>query len=114
MATQEFTSPERDGISLSRFKSMPLINRIWILSIIFCMTTVHFARAGKLLLVAGSGTGGDGSPADQAKLQSPFGVDFDKAGNLFFVEYTGQRVGKVDSNGILTTIAGTGMKGAGG
>src|SRR5258705_10752466 len=31
-------------------------------------------RAGRLVLVAGGGTGGDGSPADQARLAGPFGV----------------------------------------
>jgi sugar lactone lactonase YvrE len=90
------------------------MNRTWILAIVICLATFHFAHADKLLLVAGAGTGGAGVPAVQAKLQSPFGVDFDKTGNLYFVEYNGQRVGKVDSSGILTTIAGTGMKGAGG
>jgi sugar lactone lactonase YvrE len=68
-------------------------------------------RADKLVLVAGGGTGGDGSPAAKARLLTPFGVDFDKAGNLYFVEYTGQRVGKVDPRGLVTTFAGTGIKG---
>jgi len=66
-------------------------------------------RADKLVLVAGGGTGGDGSPAAKARLLTPFGVDFDKAGNLYFVEYTGQRVGKVDPRGLVTTFAGTGI-----
>src|SRR5262249_50221390 len=76
-----------------------------------CVLPVH---AGKIVLVAGGGEGGDGSPATQAKLNGPFGVDFDKSGNLYFVEYGGQRVGRIDGKGILTTIAGTGKKGSGG
>ncbi len=47
-------------------------------------------RAGRLVLVAGGGTGGDGASAEQAKLISPFGVGFDAEGTLYFVEMTGQ------------------------
>ena len=43
-------------------------------------------QSGRLELVAGGGTGGDGSPADRAKLIGPFGVAFDPAGTLYFVE----------------------------
>jgi sugar lactone lactonase YvrE len=67
--------------------------------------------AEKLVLVAGGGDGADGSPAVQAKLTGPFGVAFDESGDMFIVEMTGSRVRKVDRNGILTTIAGTGEKG---
>src|SRR5437763_16183131 len=75
---------------------------------------VSHARADKVILVAGGGTGGDGVPATQAKLQTPFGIDFDRAGNLYFVELTGQRVGRIDPKGIFTTVAGPGQKGSGG
>ncbi|TMQ34930.1 MAG: hypothetical protein E6K70_05010 [Planctomycetota bacterium] len=68
-------------------------------------------RAEKLVLVAGGGDGADGTPAARAKIETPFGVVFDKSRNLFFVELTGQRVRKVDGSGILMTIAGTGEKG---
>jgi DNA-binding beta-propeller fold protein YncE len=70
--------------------------------------------ADKIVLVAGGSDGGDGRPARTARLQAPFGVDFDRAGNLFFVEFTGYRVRKIDRRGLLTTIAGTGKKGYGG
>ena len=71
-------------------------------------------QAARLVLVAGGGTGGDGSPADRAELIAPFGVDFDAAGTLFFVELTGNRVRKIGPDGLVTTIAGTGRKGSGG
>lgn len=70
--------------------------------------------SAKLVLVAGGGTGGDDSPAKQAKLESPFAVDFDRAGNLYFAEMTANRVRKIDGQGVVTTIAGTGHKGDGG
>jgi sugar lactone lactonase YvrE len=71
-------------------------------------------RADRLVLVAGGGTGGDGSPADRAELITPFGVAFDVAGTLFFVELNGNRVRKIGPDGIVTTVAGTGRKGDGG
>lgn len=72
-------------------------------------------HAAKLVLVAGGGTNdADGIKATAAKLKGPFGVDFDKAGNLYFVELNGDRLRQVDKRGIITTIAGTGIKGAGG
>jgi NHL repeat len=76
--------------------------------------SVPSVRADKLVRVAGGGNGGDGTPAAEAKLQMPFGVGFDRAGNLFIVEMTGQRVRKVDAKGILTTAAGTGEQGKSG
>jgi sugar lactone lactonase YvrE len=69
------------------------------------------ARADKLVLVAGGGTKSPPAPATECKLVTPFGVDFDKAGNMYIVEMTGYRVHKVDTKGMLTTIAGTGNKG---
>jgi DNA-binding beta-propeller fold protein YncE len=65
----------------------------------------------RLVLVAGGGAGGDGSPAVRARLTAPFGVDFDRQGNLFLVEMTGHRVRKVDTRGALLTVAGTGKPG---
>ena len=72
-------------------------------------------RAEKIVLVAGGGTEGDGIPALQAKLKEPFGVDFDRAGNLFIIEMvSGNRLLKVDAKGVLTHVAGTGKVGASG
>jgi sugar lactone lactonase YvrE len=69
------------------------------------------ARAEKLVLVAGGGTGKSGVPATEARLIAPFGVDFDRSGNMYIVELTGQRVHRVDPKGVLTILAGTGEKG---
>lgn len=82
-------------------------------SLTMCLLSVSVARADKLVLVAGGGTAGDG-PALEAELKGPFGVDFDKAGNMYIAEFTGQRLLKVDPRGNLTTVAGTGDKGNGG
>jgi sugar lactone lactonase YvrE len=74
-------------------------------------TLQYLPAAQKVVFVAGGGERGDGSPAIDAKLESPFGVDFDRAGNLYLVELTGQRVRKIGKDGILSTIAGDRKKG---
>ena len=54
-----------------------------------------------------SGFSGDGGKAIQAKLNVPAGLAFDKSGNLFIADRNNHRIRKVDSRGIITTIAGT-------
>jgi DNA-binding beta-propeller fold protein YncE len=70
--------------------------------------------AEKVVLVAGGGSNTNtGAPLKptEAQLRAPFGIDSDKAGNLYLVEMTGFRVRKLGRNGMLTVIAGTGTKG---
>src|SRR2546430_3704083 len=78
------------------------------------LATTAASGAARLVLVAGEGTGGDGSPARSAKLDGPFGVAFDRSGTIYFVEIAGNKARKIDSHGIVTTIAGTGEQGDGG
>ncbi|SPE30972.1 putative NHL repeat containing protein [Candidatus Sulfopaludibacter sp. SbA3] len=68
---------------------------------------------GNITTVAGggpSGNPGDGGPATSASLIFPAGVVVDSAGNLYIAESEGNRVRKVSSTGIITTVAGTGME----
>lgn len=65
------------------------------------------ARAERIVLVAGGSEDRTAIPATQALLKEPFGVDFDRAGNLFIVEMiSGNRLLKVDAHGLLTHVAG--------
>jgi uncharacterized protein (TIGR03437 family) len=61
--------------------------------------------------VAGNGVAafsGDGGPAANAALASPFGAAVDPGGNLLIADYGNMRVRKVAPNGTITTMAGNG------
>ena len=73
--------------------------------------------AGVISTVAGTGSfgfGGDGGPAVDARLFYPQGVAVDGAGNLFIADSLNERIRKVDSAGVISTVAGTGVFGFGG
>jgi len=50
---------------------------------------------------------GDNGAATNAKLNSPCGMAVDSSGNVFIADTFNNRVRKVDTNGIITTVAGT-------
>jgi len=58
--------------------------------------------------VAGGGTGSDGGAATNASIGSPQGVTFDANANLYISDSSSQ-VRKVDTNGIISTVAGNGI-----
>jgi sugar lactone lactonase YvrE len=69
---------------------------------------------GIITTVAGNGTagfGGDGGPAISAQISNPRSVAVDAAGNLFIVDTHNHRIRRVDSKGIITTVAGDGTAG---
>ena len=64
--------------------------------------------------VAGTGvpgSQGDFGPATAAQLNGPGFVAFDSSGNLYISEVSGLQIRKVDTNGIISKIAGTGSPG---
>jgi len=66
---------------------------------------------GIIITVAGNGTGGysgDGGAATNAELNWSSGVAVDATGNLFIADQYNNRIRKVDTNGIITTVAGNG------
>ncbi len=65
---------------------------------------------GIITTVAGNGVG-DGGAATNAQLNFPQGVAVDTAGNLFISDSDDSRVRKVETNGIITTVAGSGVEG---
>lgn len=69
---------------------------------------------GLISTVAGNGTpgyNGDNIAATAARINSPYGIALDAAGNIYFSEYSGNRIRKVDAAGIISTIAGDGLAG---
>jgi hypothetical protein len=70
---------------------------------------------GIITTVAGTGGGawggaylGDGGPATNAYLNLPSGVTFDASGNLYIADTVNNRIRKVATNGLITTVAGGG------
>lgn len=66
--------------------------------------------AGIITTVAGNGSAdyaGDGGPAVQASLDHPWGVAVGADGTLYIADAGNNRVRKVDTAGIITTVAGT-------
>ncbi|MBK7762586.1 MAG: hypothetical protein IPI46_04345 [Bacteroidetes bacterium] len=67
--------------------------------------------SGIISTITGNGTGGfngDGSMAINASVNYPYGITADKLGNIFFADANNHRIRKIATNGIITTIAGTG------
>jgi cysteine-rich repeat protein len=69
---------------------------------------------GAITTVAGTGVpgfSGDGGQATSAELSFPIGVAVDGLGNLYISDYNNLRIRRVTTDGIITTIAGTGTGG---
>lgn len=67
--------------------------------------------AGIITTVAGNNTGGysgDGGQATDAELLRPYGLSIDAMGNLYISDTQNNRIRKVNTTGIITTIAGNG------
>ena len=71
-------------------------------------------RDGVISTFAGSGEqgfGGDGGPAATAQLNNPGALTLDALGNLYLTDHGNYRVRKIDSSGVITSVAGTGVQG---
>lgn len=70
-----------------------------------------FAPQGTISTFAGNGSagfGGDGGPANQAQLSHPESIAVDVAGNVYIADTENFRVRRVDTDGVITTFAGSG------
>lgn len=68
--------------------------------------------AGIITTIAGNGVqgySGDGGLAVSAALNNPMGITFDASGNLYIADWNNNRIRKVNTSGIITTVAGTGL-----
>ncbi len=57
------------------------------------------------------GFGGDGGPALLARFNTPYGVALGQDGSLYVADYENHRVRRVGPDGVVTTVAGTGVMG---
>lgn len=70
--------------------------------------------SGVINTVAGNGTGGyigDGMAATSSELDFPGGATIDGNGNIYIADYLNSRIRFVNTSGIISTIAGTGVAG---
>src|SRR5262245_44267269 len=68
-------------------------------------------RLGRLIVVAGTGQGGfsgDGGPAIKAQLNAPHDLAFDAEGNLLIADTFNHRIRRVNRQGVISTVAGSG------
>ncbi len=66
--------------------------------------------SGIISTIAGTGSAGfagDGGAATAARMGSPYGIAVG-GGNIYFADYDNNRVRKIDTSGIITTVAGNG------
>jgi YD repeat-containing protein len=66
---------------------------------------------GIITTVAGGGTGSDGDLATEAELIGPTDVAVGRDGSIYIAEHQRYRIRRITSNGIITTVAGSGMRG---
>jgi uncharacterized protein (TIGR03437 family) len=74
---------------------------------------IRKVSGGVISTVAGNGTrgfSGDNGPPTNAQLANPQGIAVDSAGSLYIADFGNSRIRKV-SNGIITTVAGSGTPG---
>ena len=73
--------------------------------------------SGVITTFAGTGTAGfsgDGGQAASAQLNRPYGVALDGSGNVYIADKDNNRIRKVDSSGVITTVVGSGTYGCSG
>lgn len=85
--------------------------------LLFCSTMMSMSLgvyAQNIKTIAGNGTAGyvaDGVAATSTQLNNPTGIAVDAAGNVYIADASNNRVRKVSTAGIITTVAGSGVAG---
>ena len=88
-----------------------------LLAIVFLLLTWNTAWSqapGTIVTILGGDTpgfSGDGGPATLALANNTTDVAIGPSGVIYFVDNANDRIRRIDANGIVTTIAGTGVRG---
>ncbi len=107
------------GLALAALNgySNGMINRLGpFAAALLSLTCTSFPlHADRLVLVAGGGQQDPPCAATEVRLKEPFAAELDPAGRLVIAEMAqGQRVLRLEADGKITRLAGTGAKGSGG
>ncbi|HTC95466.1 MAG TPA: YCF48-related protein [Terriglobales bacterium] len=116
-AEQSSENRPQDPKASPRFSSGVAVDQkgdIFVADYTHCRIYRIYNETQILTTIAGTGvcnSYGDGGPAVAAALNYPSSIAVDNKGNLFFAEGGTGRVRRIDKSGIITTYAGTGVKG---
>ncbi|HEY6161373.1 MAG TPA: T9SS type A sorting domain-containing protein [Bacteroidia bacterium] len=86
-------------------------SKIFLTALFFIFSSSH---AQIISTIGGNGTpgySGDNGPATSARFLYPYGLALDASGNLYIADNGNNCIRKIDVNGIITTVAGTGAQG---
>lgn len=75
------------------------------------LSTVELTLESLITRVTGTGVGGytgDGAPAVLGQVFTPNGLAGDRDGNLYIADWANHAIRRIDSRGMLSTVAGTG------
>jgi len=86
------------------------------LQLIFLLVAAYVCSGAARQIATFAGTGekgyaGDGGPATQARLNNPFGIVKGPGGALYVCDTGNHVIRRIATNGIITTVAGTGKGG---
>src|SRR5206468_10278982 len=70
------------------------------------------AATGTVTAFAGTGIAGASDVADSVSFNSPLGVAVDGTGNVYVADYENNLIRKITKAGAVSTLAGSGAKGA--
>lgn len=71
-------------------------------------------NTGIITTIAGtgiSGFSGDGGQATLAQINKPVAITIDPSGNIYFMDFFNDRIRKINTSGIISTVVGTGIQG---
>jgi uncharacterized protein (TIGR03437 family) len=88
----------------------PIIARC-IFTALLILPASSWAQSYTLTTVAGGDRLGDGKPATSVALRDPWAAVQDAAGNIYIADRADNRVRRVAPDGVITTVAGTGIAG---